>query len=167
MENEEGRGREIETITTISQNARTVTHNIMNFSLKAFLVYMMFLPVVSVAQDSLHQPDSPPGTVWFSRKSARLTKAARASLDSMLGSIQVDTSLDIQIITYAKDLCEKCGLLSWIRAERVSNYLTKKGVSGNRIIATNRIEGELNKVDLFLTFRQPKIMRAPVNKLRS
>lgn len=153
MENEERRGRKIETITTASQNARAVTHNIMNYSHKAFIVFIMFLPVVSVALDSFQQPDRTLGTVWFSRKSTRITKAARTSLNSMIGPIQIDTSLTIHVITYTKDLCEKCGLLSLKRAETVSNYLARKGVSRNRMVATNRIERELNSVDLFLTSR--------------
>ena len=116
---------------------------------RTVFILFYFLPCVSFGQENAHEPDIKLGTVWFKNKSTKLAQDAKSTLDSFIRQIQNDTSLTAQVISFNKDLCDKCGVRSWKRATAVLTYLSKHGVSGDRLTFTNRLEGELNKVDLF------------------
>jgi len=91
------------------------------------------------------------GTVWFNGKSIKLTKEAKAALDTFIKEIQNNPTMQVKAVSFNKDLCDKCSNRSWKRATAVLKYLSKHGVSEDRLGFTNRLEGELNKVDIFLT----------------
>ncbi len=133
-------------------------------TLRTIFILLYFLPSVSFGQENKHIPDIKLGTVWFKDKSTRLTLNAKLTLDSFIRQIQKDTTLSVQVISFNKDFCDKCGVRSWKRATTVLTYLAKHGVSNKRLTFTNRLEGELNKVDLFLTSLKPDNMPAPIIK---
>jgi hypothetical protein len=91
------------------------------------------------------------GTVWFAGKSTKLTKEAKATLDTFIKQIQNSPDMQVKAVSFNKDLCDKCSNRSWKRTEKILKYLSKHGVSKNRLVSTNRLEGEFNKVDIFLT----------------
>ena len=91
------------------------------------------------------------GTIWFSGKSVKLTKETKATLDTFIKQIQNSPTMQVRAVSFNKDFCDKCGNRSWKRTTAILKYLSKHGVSDNRLIFTNRLEGELNKVDIFLT----------------
>jgi len=91
------------------------------------------------------------GTVWFEGKSIKLTKEAKAALDTLIKQIQNNPTMQVKAVSYNKDLCDKCSKRSWKRTTAIFKYLSKRRVSENRLVSTNRLEGELNKVDIFLT----------------
>jgi hypothetical protein len=91
------------------------------------------------------------GTVWFNNKSIKLTKEAKSALDTFIKQIQHNPTMQVKAVSFNKDLCDKCSNRSWKRATAILKYLSKHGVSEDRLVFTNRLEGELNKVDIFLT----------------
>lgn len=116
-------------------------------TLRILLVLLSFLPFVTSGQDN----DIKLGTIWFKDKSASLTKAAKSTLDSFIIQIKSNPTRHVQAISYNKDLCDKCGVRSMKRVEAVFTYLSRHGISADRLLSANRLEGELNRVDLFLT----------------
>jgi len=91
------------------------------------------------------------GTVWFKGKSPKLSKEAKAVLDTVIQRIQNNPTMQVKTVSFNKDFCDKCSNRSWKRATAVLSYLSKHGVPQNRLVITNKLEGELNKIDLFLT----------------
>jgi len=116
-------------------------------TLRIPFVLLLSLPFVTFGQDY----DIKLGAVWFKDKSVRLTKAAKATLDSFVIQIKANPAMNVQAVSFSKDLCDKCGIRSLKREEVVLTYLSLHGISADRLMSTNRLEGELNKVDLFLT----------------
>lgn len=106
--------------------------------------------IPSFGQDGI-KDDVKLGTVWFRGKSIELTKEAKAALDIFTKQIQNSPTMQVRAVSYNKDLCDKCSNRSWKRTTVIFKYLSKHGVSANRLIFTNQLEGELNKVDMFLT----------------
>ncbi len=92
------------------------------------------------------------GTVWFIGKGTKLTKSARATLDSCIRQIQNknNQAMQVQAVSYNKDFCDECGNRSWKRTKTVLSYFSKHGISDEKLTFTNQLDGELNKVDLFL-----------------
>lgn len=127
----------------------------------------LLLQLSTYGQNYDDTPDIQLGTVWFKGKSTKLTKDGKATLDSFIQQIQSNPSMHVQAISYNKDFCDKCGARSWKRANTVLTYLSKQGVPDNRLVFTNRLEGELNKVDLHLTSLFPSDTPAPIIKGRS
>ena len=91
------------------------------------------------------------GTVWFKGKSVKLAKEAKAALDTFIKQIQNNPTMQVMAVSFNKDFCDKCSKRSWKRTTAILKYLSKHGIPENRLVSTNRLEGELNKVDIFLT----------------
>ena len=111
-------------------------------------VIMLIWHTPSSCQDN--NLDQKIGTVYFIGEKAKLTKNAKATLDSCVKQIQNHSSMHVQVISYNKDFCEQCGDISWKRAQSVLRYLSKRGISKDRLTFSNQLDGELNKVDLLL-----------------
>ena len=110
-------------------------------------VLLLIFPLASPGQDD----EIKLGTVWFKDKNIKLTITARASLDSFIIQIKENPVMHVQAISYNKDFCDKCCVRSMKRCAAVLTYLSKHGIAADRLKSTNLLEGELNKVDLFLT----------------
>lgn len=91
------------------------------------------------------------GTVLFRGNSLKLTKEAKTTLDIFIKQIQKSLGMQVKAVSFNKDFCDKCSRRSSKRTTAILKYLSKHGVSKDRLIFTNRLEGELNKVDIFLT----------------
>lgn len=58
--------------------------------------------------------------------------------------------MQVQAVSFNKDFCDVCGARSLKRTMAVLTYLSKRGIPDNKLTLTNCLDGELNKVDLFL-----------------
>jgi hypothetical protein len=119
--------------------------------LRLIFILAKCFPLGVFGQDTDYVPSINLETVWFKAESTKLTKNAKITLDSLITQIKSNPKIVVQAIAYNKDLCDKCGVRSWKRATAVLTYLSKHGISDNRLSFTNRLDGELNKVDLLLT----------------
>lgn len=90
------------------------------------------------------------GTVWFNGKSTKLTNEARSALDTIIKQILTNPTLQVKIVSYNKDFCDKCSKRSWKRTSLIVKYISKYGISEERLLSENRLEGEMNKVDIVL-----------------
>lgn len=133
-------------------------------TLRTVFILFYFFPCITFGQSNESKQDIKSVTVWFKGNSIKLTQGTKATLDLLIRQIKNDTALYVQAISYNKDFCDKCGVRSWKRATAVLTYLYNHGISDNRLTFTNRLEGELNKVDLFLTSIKPISITAPINK---
>lgn len=131
----------------------------MRLQLLSIVFVLFFFPILGESNDSI--PDVKLGSVLFNAKSVKLTKNAKLVLAGLVEKIQSNPTLNIQIIAYNKDLCDKCGVLSWKRSERIVEYLEKKGIEGKRFAYTNRLDGNFNEVDVWLTTNQFKDIGHP------
>lgn len=124
----------------------------MGFQTKVTSFFVMVLLFVWwIPSFSQYSPaDKPLGTVRFIGKSTKLTRQAKVKLDNIVSQIKDDTTMHVKAISFYKDFCDKCGDRSWKRANAVLAYLSKHGIADDRLNLTNELDGELNKVDLFL-----------------
>jgi len=118
---------------------------------RILFILLLSLPFATFGQDNDRLSDIKLGTVWFKSKSANLTKVAKATLNTFIRQIQDHPTMHVQVISFNKDLCDRCGVRSLKRVKAVLTYLSKQGISYDRLLSSNRLEGELNKVDLVLT----------------
>ena len=131
--------------------------------LRILFVLLLTSPLVSLGQEN----DIKLGTVWFKDKNASLTKAAKATLDSIIIQIKANPTMNAQAVSFNKDFCDKCGVRNMKRCAAVLTYLSRHGISVDRLMSTNRLEGELNKVDLFLTSSSLSNTSPPVIRKRN
>lgn len=120
----------------------------------AFVIVLSFLTlsVSSFSQSATSpQDDIQLGSVSFKKNSTKLSKKMKEVLDTMISHMQSNATMQVRAISSNKDLCPKCSKRSWKRTQAVLQYLSKHGVSEQRLVFTNRLDGESNKVDLFLT----------------
>ena len=139
---------------TISKYYNSIRHlfkYILTLSMSLRIVFILFccFPFMILGKNSQYYQDIKIGTVWFQGKSSKLSNEARLALDSFIREIQKDTTLKVQAVAYNKDFCSKCGNRSWKRATVVLTYLSRRGISEDRLTFTNILEGDFNKVDLF------------------
>lgn len=117
-----------------------------------------------LGQDDEHFRQIKLGTISFRGGSSKLTKEARLILDSFVTVIQINLTAKVQAVAYNKDLCSVCGDRSWRRATEVLKYLSKHGVCEDRLTFTNSLEGDFNKVDIFLVSEKYKDISAYIIK---
>ena len=119
--------------------------------------YILAISLISGSQPSFGQTTTSPdddvklGTVWFKDKSAKLTKEAKAVLDSFLKRIQSNPTMQVKTVFSNKDFCSKCDIRNWKRSTSIFKYLSRHGVSERRLEFTNTVKEESNKVDIFFT----------------
>jgi hypothetical protein len=134
--------------------------------IKVFVTILLFVWCVpSFGQNS--SINMPLGTVWFVGKSTYLTREAKVTLSGFIKQIRDNPKLQVKAVSFNKDLCDECGDRSWKRAKIVLSYLSKHGIPDNRLTFTNELDGELNKVDLFLISPINNNASHPVIKKRS
>lgn len=100
---------------------------------------------ITSSKDNVHI-----GTVCFKDKSSKLTKEAKATLDTLIKQIQGKPAMQVKAVSSNKDFCDKCSSRSWKRVTAIMKYFTKHGVPKDRLVFTNLLEGESNKVEIFL-----------------
>lgn len=122
----------------------------------------LVLHLCTYGQNHDQTPDIELGTIWFKGKSTKLTGVAKASLDKFVQQIQSNPAMHVKAVSFNKDFCNQCGVRSWTRATTVLRYLSERGIAKDRFRFTNRLEGELNKMDLYLTFAIPNNTPAPI-----
>ena len=103
------------------------------------------------SQQSKECNDVELGNVEFNKKSAKLNSKAKKKLDSLVPLINQQPDCVVLATSSYADFCDKCGALSWDRAEAVLNYLAQKGVLKDRLRFTAKIEGNLNFVSLTIS----------------
>lgn len=119
--------------------------------LRISFIFLLYVPFVTFGQTTEGMPDINLGTVWFKGESIKLTKDAKATLDTFITQIRQNPKMSVQAIAFNKDFCDKCAVRSIKRAKAVLTYLSQHGVTDDRLTYTNRLQGELNKVDIVLT----------------
>jgi hypothetical protein len=90
------------------------------------------------------------GTVSFKGKSSKLTKEAKATLGTLIKEIQEKPTLQVQVVSSSKDFCDECGARNWKRVTAIMEYFSKLGVSENRLLSANFLNGESNEVNILL-----------------
>lgn len=114
------------------------------------LTVLLTLNGISFCQSTYPAPGKYIGTVIFKHGGAKLTKKAKAVLDMLVGQMRVDSSVQIVGTLSNKDLCTTCGARSWDRTQTLITYFFNCGIPEQRLSIVNRLDGESNKVNLFL-----------------
>jgi len=98
----------------------------------------------TIANDNTKCDDARLATVIFKKYSRKLNGPAKRILNTAASTISLNSGCNVMVYGYANDECDACKTLSEDRCKAIFFYLTKKGVSPNRLFKITSPEGNFN-----------------------